>query len=83
MEEKFHKKAKEIGLIQIELKMIKEFRKKKDLMEKELEELKETLANTKKEHRETISMLERKFLEEKVQCFNYALVCMILLVHKE
>ncbi|XP_008100961.2 basal body-orientation factor 1 [Anolis carolinensis] len=65
MEEKFHKKAKEIGLIQIELKMIKEFRKKKDLMEKELEELKETLANTKKEHRETISMLERKFLEEK------------------
>ncbi|XP_062974545.1 basal body-orientation factor 1 [Elgaria multicarinata webbii] len=65
MEEKFHKKAKEIGLIQIELKMIKEFRKKKTLLEKELEDLKDTLDITKKEHQETICMLERKFLEEK------------------
>ncbi|XP_042301527.1 basal body-orientation factor 1 isoform X2 [Sceloporus undulatus] len=65
MEEKFHKKAKEIGLIQIELKMIKEFRKKKTLMEKELEDLKDTLDTTKKEHQEEICMLERKFLEEK------------------
>ncbi|KAF7251962.1 Basal body-orientation factor 1 [Varanus komodoensis] len=65
MEEKFHKKAKEIGLIQIELKMIKEFRKKKALLEKELEDLKDTLDITKKEHQETICMLERKFLEEK------------------
>lgn len=39
MEEKFHRKAKEIGLIQIELKMIKEFRKKKTLLEKELEDV--------------------------------------------
>ncbi|XP_061467699.1 basal body-orientation factor 1 isoform X2 [Rhineura floridana] len=65
MEEKFHKKAREIGLIQIELKMIKDFRKKKALLEKELEDVKETLGITKKEHQETICMLERKFLEEK------------------
>ncbi|KAM3850902.1 basal body-orientation factor 1 [Vipera latastei] len=65
MEEKFHRKAKEIGLIQIELKMIKEFRKKKTLLEKELEDLKDTLDITKKQHQETISMLEKKFIEEK------------------
>uniref|UniRef100_A0A8D0C2J7 Basal body-orientation factor 1 n=1 Tax=Salvator merianae TaxID=96440 RepID=A0A8D0C2J7_SALMN len=65
MEDKFQKKAKEISLIQIELKMIKEFRKKKALLEKELEDMKDTLNITKKEHQETICMLERKFLEEK------------------
>ncbi|XP_054825886.1 basal body-orientation factor 1 [Eublepharis macularius] len=65
MEAKFHKKAKEIGLIQIELKMIKEFRDEKACMEKELEDLKESLDITKKEHQETLCRLERKFLEEK------------------
>lgn len=39
MEEKFNKKAREIGIIQIELKMIKEFRKKKALLESELEDV--------------------------------------------
>lgn len=39
IEEKFHNKAKEIGLIQVELKMIKDFRKKKALLEKELEDV--------------------------------------------
>uniref|UniRef100_A0A8C0JE25 Basal body-orientation factor 1 n=1 Tax=Chelonoidis abingdonii TaxID=106734 RepID=A0A8C0JE25_CHEAB len=38
LEEKFSKKAREIGLIQLELKTIKEFRKKKAHMEKELED---------------------------------------------
>ncbi|XP_015281852.1 PREDICTED: basal body-orientation factor 1 [Gekko japonicus] len=65
LEEKFHKKAKEIGLIQIELKMIQEFRKEKARIEKELEDLKENLDITQKEHQETICTLERKFLEEK------------------
>ncbi|XP_070611118.1 basal body-orientation factor 1 isoform X1 [Erythrolamprus reginae] len=65
LDEKFHQKAKEIGQIQIELKMIKEFRIKKALLEKELEDLKDTLDDTKKEHQETISALEKKFIEEK------------------
>ncbi|XP_074812004.1 basal body-orientation factor 1 isoform X3 [Natator depressus] len=38
LEEKFSKKAREIGLIQLELKTVKEFRKKKAHMEKELED---------------------------------------------
>ncbi|XP_032998701.1 basal body-orientation factor 1 [Lacerta agilis] len=65
MEEKFNKKAKEIGLIQVELKMIMEFRKKKALLEKQLEDLNEIMEITEKEHQETICMLEKKFLEEK------------------
>ncbi|XP_077781775.1 basal body-orientation factor 1 isoform X1 [Podarcis muralis] len=65
MEEKFNKKAKEIGLIQVELKMIMDFRKKKALLEKQLEDLNEIMEITEKEHQETICMLEKKFLEEK------------------
>uniref|UniRef100_A0A8D0HCT0 Basal body-orientation factor 1 n=1 Tax=Sphenodon punctatus TaxID=8508 RepID=A0A8D0HCT0_SPHPU len=65
LEERFHKKAKEIGLIQMELKMIKEFRKKKIHMEKELDDIKDNMRITNKEHQETLSRLERKFLEEK------------------
>ncbi|XP_066480054.1 basal body-orientation factor 1 [Tiliqua scincoides] len=65
MEAKFQRKAEEISKIQIELKMIKEFRKQKAHMEKELEELRDKLEITKKDNQETISVLERKFLEEK------------------
>ncbi|XP_038621456.1 basal body-orientation factor 1 [Tachyglossus aculeatus] len=63
--EKFHQKAKEIGLIQLELKTIKEFRKKKLQVERELEELKENMKATRKKHQETVRRLEGKFFEEK------------------
>ncbi|XP_028931174.1 basal body-orientation factor 1 isoform X1 [Ornithorhynchus anatinus] len=63
--DKFHQKAKEIGLIQLELKTIKDFRKKKLQVERELEELKENMKTTKKKHQETVRRLEGKFSEEK------------------
>uniref|UniRef100_A0A8C8SM15 Basal body-orientation factor 1 n=1 Tax=Pelusios castaneus TaxID=367368 RepID=A0A8C8SM15_9SAUR len=65
LEEKFSKKAREIGLIQLELKTIKEFRKKKAHMEKELEDIKENMRLSNKEHQETLGRLEKRFLEEK------------------
>lgn len=45
MEAKFQRKAEEITKVQIELKMIKEFRKQKARMEKELEEVSLLQAN--------------------------------------
>lgn len=39
LEEKFHEKVGEIGQIQSELKLIKEFRREKAAMEKELEDV--------------------------------------------
>ncbi|XP_074091839.1 basal body-orientation factor 1 isoform X2 [Macrotis lagotis] len=58
-------KNKEIGLIQVELKTIKQFQKKKTQIERELEELKDTLRNTEKNHREALRRLEGRFFEEK------------------
>ncbi|KAM5244654.1 basal body-orientation factor 1 isoform 3-T3 [Hipposideros larvatus] len=65
LEEQFHKKAKEIGMIQTELKTIKQFQKRKIQVEQELDDLKENLRNTERKHKETLRRLEGRFFEEK------------------
>uniref|UniRef100_A0A8B9QFZ3 Basal body-orientation factor 1 n=1 Tax=Apteryx owenii TaxID=8824 RepID=A0A8B9QFZ3_APTOW len=67
LEEKFQKKVREIGLIQLELKLIKEFCRKKAVMEKELEDLKERMETSNRRHQEVVVRLEKRFLEEKVK----------------
>nr|XP_045011027.1 basal body-orientation factor 1 isoform X3 [Jaculus jaculus] len=65
LEEQFSQKAKEIGMIQTELKTIKQFQKRKIQVEKELEDLKESLRNSERKHQETLRRLEGRFFEEK------------------
>ncbi|XP_038194188.1 basal body-orientation factor 1 [Arvicola amphibius] len=65
LEGQFYQKAKEIGMIQTELKTIKQFQKRKIQVEKELDELKENLRNSEKKHQETLRRLEGRFFEEK------------------
>ncbi|KAM6202654.1 basal body-orientation factor 1 [Rhynchocyon petersi] len=65
LEARFHQKAKEIGMIQTELKTIRQFQKRKLQVEKELYELKENLRNTERKHQETLRRLEGRFFEEK------------------
>uniref|UniRef100_F7G2F0 Basal body-orientation factor 1 n=1 Tax=Monodelphis domestica TaxID=13616 RepID=F7G2F0_MONDO len=65
LEGEFSQKNKEIGLIQVELKTIKQFQKRKTQIEKELEELKETLKNSERKHQENLRRLEGRFFEEK------------------
>uniref|UniRef100_A0A8C4FFX7 Basal body-orientation factor 1 n=1 Tax=Catagonus wagneri TaxID=51154 RepID=A0A8C4FFX7_9CETA len=65
LEGQFHQKAKEIGMIQMELKTIKQFQKRKIQVEKELDDLKENLRNTERKHQETLRRLESRFFEEK------------------
>ncbi|NXD75707.1 BBOF1 factor, partial [Halcyon senegalensis] len=65
LEEKFQKKVREVGQIQLELKLIKEFYREKTAMEKELEDLKESLEISNRRHQEVVVRLERRFLEEK------------------
>ncbi|XP_006170600.1 basal body-orientation factor 1 [Tupaia chinensis] len=65
LEGHFHQKAKEIGMIQTELKTIKQFQKRKIQVEKELDDLKENLRNTERKHQETLRRLESRFFEEK------------------
>ncbi|XP_053457718.1 basal body-orientation factor 1 isoform X1 [Nycticebus coucang] len=65
LEGQFHQKAKEIGMIQTELKTVRQFQKRKIQVEKELEDLKENLRNTERKHQETLRRLEGRFFEEK------------------
>uniref|UniRef100_A0A8B9UBP0 Basal body-orientation factor 1 n=1 Tax=Anas zonorhyncha TaxID=75864 RepID=A0A8B9UBP0_9AVES len=83
LEEKFHEKVGEIGQIQSELKLIKEFRKEKAAMEKELEDLKKSMKISDRRHQEAIVRLEKRFLEEKVKADNKQLNSMGREVFKE
>ncbi|XP_036590209.1 basal body-orientation factor 1 [Trichosurus vulpecula] len=65
LEGQYNQKNKEIGLIQIELKTIKQFQRRKTQIERELEELKDTLRNSEKKHQEALRRLEGRFFEEK------------------
>nr|XP_019588956.1 PREDICTED: basal body-orientation factor 1 [Rhinolophus sinicus] len=65
LEGQFLKKAKEIGMIQTELKTMKQFQKRKIQVEQELDDLKENLRNTERKHQETLRRLEGRFFEEK------------------
>ncbi|NXK08877.1 BBOF1 factor, partial [Herpetotheres cachinnans] len=67
LEVKFQKKVREIGQIQLELKLIKEFHREKAAMEKELEDLKESMEISISRHQKVVVRLERRFLEEKVK----------------
>ncbi|XP_036061722.1 basal body-orientation factor 1 isoform X1 [Onychomys torridus] len=65
LEGQFSQKAKEISMIQTELKTIKQFQKRKIQVEKELEDLKENLRSSERKHQETLRRLEGRFFEEK------------------
>ncbi|XP_043839927.1 basal body-orientation factor 1 isoform X2 [Dromiciops gliroides] len=65
LEGQYNQKTKEIGLIQIELKTIKQFQRRKTQIERELEELRDTLRNSEKKHQDTLRRLEGRFFEEK------------------
>ncbi|XP_023483849.1 basal body-orientation factor 1 isoform X2 [Equus przewalskii] len=65
LEGQFHQKAREISMIQTELKTVKQFQKRKIQVEKELDDLKENLRNTERRHQETLRRLEGRFFEEK------------------
>lgn len=60
-------KTNEVKLMQSELKLVKEFRRKRAQMQKELDDIKDSLFEAEKDHKETLSTMERKFLEEKMR----------------
>ncbi|XP_069493744.1 basal body-orientation factor 1 isoform X2 [Ambystoma mexicanum] len=65
LEEKFNKKTDEMRLIQGEMKVIKEFRKRKAQMEKELDDIKESMREANRQHKESLAWMEHRFFEEK------------------
>ncbi|XP_013388908.1 basal body-orientation factor 1 [Lingula anatina] len=67
LEDKLEKKNKDIEVLQKELKMVKEFRKKRAQMQRELDEIKDAMFVANKEHKTTLTRMEQKFFEEKMR----------------
>ncbi|XP_056410492.1 basal body-orientation factor 1 [Hyla sarda] len=65
LEEERSRRAHEMQVIQSEFKRMKEFRRHKAELERELDEIKDSLLKAKKEHQEALSTTERHFMEEK------------------
>lgn len=67
LQEALMEKTNEVKLMQSELKLVKEFRRKRAQMQKELDEIKDTMFMTEKHHGNTLQQMEHKFFEEKIR----------------
>ncbi|XP_039247891.2 basal body-orientation factor 1-like [Styela clava] len=67
LENKLHQRTSEVKLMQSELKMVKEFRRKRAQMQSELDEIREGLYLANTEHKDTLQKMEHKFFEEKIR----------------
>ncbi|XP_073494284.1 basal body-orientation factor 1 isoform X2 [Phyllobates terribilis] len=65
LEEECSHRAHEMQVIQSEFRMMKEFRRHKAELERELDEIKDRLFRAKKDHEKALSATERHFIEEK------------------
>ena len=61
------RKITETEMLHKELDQLKEFRKRKIQMQKELEQIKEVMLLNEREHKEQTSRIEEKFFEEKMR----------------
>ncbi|XP_048831066.1 basal body-orientation factor 1-like [Brienomyrus brachyistius] len=66
IEGRLQKRSEEFQMIQGELQMIKEFRRKKAEMERELSDLKEKIETEDRNHKESLARTEHKFFNEKL-----------------
>jgi len=67
LEQQLVEKSTEVRLIQRELKMVKEFRRKRLQMQSELEDIRENLFQTNKDHKQSLQRMEQKFFDEKLR----------------
>ncbi|XP_077123509.1 basal body-orientation factor 1 [Ranitomeya variabilis] len=65
LEEECSHRAHEMQVIQSEFRMMKEFRRQKAELERELDEIKDRLLKATKDHEKALSAREKHFIEEK------------------
>ncbi|KAG9481655.1 basal body-orientation factor 1 isoform X2 [Eleutherodactylus coqui] len=65
LEEECSRRTHEMQVIQSEFRRMKEFRRHKMELERELDEIKDSLLRAKKDHEKALSTIERHFIEEK------------------
>ncbi|XP_040189515.1 basal body-orientation factor 1 [Rana temporaria] len=82
LEEKCSQKTQEMQIIQAEFRMMKEFRRRKGEMEKELDEIKGSLRRANQEHKESLAAIERRFFQDKQRLEKEAEKKIVMLAEK-
>jgi len=67
LEKSLADRTNEVKLMQGELKMVKEFRKKRSQMQAELDGIREGLFETNRDHKHALQRMEQKFFDEKLR----------------
>lgn len=67
LEKQVESKTNEVKMMQGELKLVKEFRKKRTQMQAELDGIRESLFETNKQHKVSLERMEQKFFDEKMR----------------
>ena len=67
LEDALDEKTSEVRLIQSELKLVKEFRRKRAQMQRDLDEIKDNMFINEKKHQAILGGMEQKFFEEKIR----------------
>ncbi|XP_074649646.1 basal body-orientation factor 1-like isoform X1 [Tubulanus polymorphus] len=67
LETQLKQKNDEVSLMQSELKLVKEFRRKRAAMQKDLDEIKEGMFLANRDHKTEMTKMEQKFFEEKMR----------------
>ncbi|KAM5129708.1 basal body-orientation factor 1 [Mantella aurantiaca] len=82
LEERCAQKTQEMQIIQAEFRMMKEFRRRKGELEKELDEIKESLRRANQEHKESLAAVERRFFQDKQRLEREAEKKIVMLAEK-
>ncbi|XP_018431149.1 PREDICTED: basal body-orientation factor 1, partial [Nanorana parkeri] len=82
LEEKCAQKTQQMQIIQAEFRMMKEFRRRKADLEKELDEMKESLRIGSREHKESLAAMERRFFQDKQRLEKEAEKKIVMLAEK-
>uniref|UniRef100_A0A0B7AKK6 Basal body-orientation factor 1 n=1 Tax=Arion vulgaris TaxID=1028688 RepID=A0A0B7AKK6_9EUPU len=67
LEGKLAEKMRELELMHSELKLVKEFRRKRGHMQRQLEDIKEAFQRANTDHKLAVERMEQKFFEEKMR----------------
>ncbi|XP_065845432.1 basal body-orientation factor 1-like [Oscarella lobularis] len=62
-----HQKEEEVQLMQVELKQVKEFRRKRAQMQQEMDDIRLSMESMEREHKETLIQMEERFFQEKAR----------------
>jgi myosin heavy subunit len=67
LDSQLSQRTREVEMIRAELKLVKEFRRKRAQMQRELDDIKQAVLDTNETHKQTVMKMEQRFFDEKMR----------------